>query len=289
MKRDCELFILHWNRPEACIKTVERFLKQGAPVTITVIDNGSRPSARSSLRGALPRGVRYLQLETNLGWGAAFNRVLQSWLATRTAELCFISAHDALPAPACLNRLIDAFAADSRIGIVSPEYGIAHLPIFSPVRGPRLVEVAPRRAEETEYVDFVHGTLMGFRRACLEEIGLFDDRYFAYGDETEISLRANRAGWKTAIVWGAIVTNPETSSPSELAIYLLTRGALLMARDYGGRISGLCRAALVVANTARLLLTGRMANWRRSAPARLRAVGDFLSGRLGKPTRYLRS
>src|SRR5262249_8947707 len=52
------------------------------------------------------------------------------------------------------------------------------------------------------------GTVMGFRQACLREIGFFDVRYFAYGDDAEMSLRANRAGWKTAIVWDAIVKDP---------------------------------------------------------------------------------
>ena len=41
---------------------------------------------------------------------------------------------------------------------------------------------------------------MLFRRECLEDVGLFDERYFAYGDEMEIGLRAARHGWKNVEV-----------------------------------------------------------------------------------------
>jgi N-acetylglucosaminyl-diphospho-decaprenol L-rhamnosyltransferase len=122
---------------------------------------------------------------------------------------------------------------------------------------------------------------MGFRRTCLQEIGLFDDRYFAYGDELEICLRANRAGWRTAVVWSAKVKNPETSVPKSLVTYLQTRGTLLVANDYGGKSASLLRAVLIIVNTMRLVVLGKLD--RNAAAAKIRAVSDFLRGRLGKP------
>jgi N-acetylglucosaminyl-diphospho-decaprenol L-rhamnosyltransferase len=275
------LFILHWNQPRSCLETIARFREQNAPIVLTVIDNGSKPVNRLELERSLPEGVRYVSLENNLGWGGAFNVVLKNWLSAGLGEFCFISAHDALPESECLNRLIEALRIDQRLGIVSPQYGIDHLPVFSPVRGPRLIEVDPRPNGTVEPAAWVHGTVMGFRKACLKEIGLFDDRYFAYGDELEICLRANRAGWKTAIVWSAVVKNPGTSVPSSPLIYLQTRGTLLEANDYGGKLSGLTRTVLIVVNTIRLLAARKLKG--DAASARMRAVRDFLLGRLGKP------
>jgi len=275
------LFILHWNQPRPCLETIARFREQNAPIVLTVIDNGSNPVNRLELERSLPEGVRYVSLENNLGWGGAFNVVLRNWLSAGLGEFCFISAHDALPESECLNRLIGALRIDQRLGIVSPQYGIDHLPVFSPVRGPRLIEVDPRPYGTVEPAAWVHGTVMGFRKACLKEIGLFDDRYFAYGDELEICLRANRAGWKTAIVWSAVVKNPGTSVPSSPLIYLQTRGTLLEANDYGGKLSSLTRTVLIVVNTIRLLAARKLKG--DAASARMRAVRDFLLGRLGKP------
>jgi N-acetylglucosaminyl-diphospho-decaprenol L-rhamnosyltransferase len=281
MTQRIPLFILHWNQPILCLTTIARFREQKAPIVLTVIDNGSKPANRLKLERSLPEGVRYVSLEQNLGWGGAFNIVLKNWLSTGPGEFCFISAHDALAESECLNHLIEAFHSDQRLGIVSPQYGIDHLPVFSPVRGPRLIKIDRRPYDTVEPADWVHGTVMGFRKACLKEIGLFDDRYFAYGDELEICLRANRAGWKTAIVWSALVKNPGTSVPTSPLIYLQTRGTLLEANDYGGKLSSLTRAVLIVVNTIRLLAARRLQS--DAAIARIRAVRDFLLGRLGKP------
>src|SRR4051794_34786950 len=166
------LFILHWNQPRPCLETIARFREQNAPIVLTVIDNGSKPVNRLELARSLPEGVRYVSLENNLGWGGAFNVVLKNWLSAGLGEVCFISAHDALPESECLNRLIETLRIDERLGIVSPQYGIDHLPVFSPVRGPRLIEVDPRPYGTVEPAAWVHGTVMGFRKACLKEIGL---------------------------------------------------------------------------------------------------------------------
>ena len=48
---------------------------------------------------------------------------------------------------------------------------------------------------------------MMLRRDCLDEVGLFDERYFSYCEEADLALRARRAGWKVGLVRGARVQN----------------------------------------------------------------------------------
>src|SRR6516162_5514178 len=91
------LFILHWNRPVECLRTVNAFRAQGVPLKIQVIDNHSEPDALRSLTVRLPADVRLITLGENKGWGGAFNLVLQEWLATQGSDFCFVSAHDAIP------------------------------------------------------------------------------------------------------------------------------------------------------------------------------------------------
>jgi N-acetylglucosaminyl-diphospho-decaprenol L-rhamnosyltransferase len=277
------LFILHWNCPEACLRSIEAFSKTQMPIVIKVIDNGSNAAALQVLEGKLPRGVIIIRFGQNLGWGCAFNRVFREWLTTESCEFCFISAHDTLPEPYCIDKLVHALQRNRRLGIVSPQYGTPDLPVFSPVRGPRLIPVKTRSESYIERSHFVHGTLMGFRKSCLKTIGLFDERFFAYGDEIEISLRANRHGWDTAIVWGAILKNPGTSVPAAISIHLQVRNTLLMARIYGGIFSALLRAALIIANTGYLVVTNQVPDKNVWVPARLLAVWDFMRGRFGRP------
>lgn len=277
------VFILHWNSPGQCLATVRRFEEQNVPLSITVIDNASSPELFEKLRTGLPGNVRLLVHPHNMGWGAGFNPALREWLGTKPDGYAFISAHDALPEPGCLKMLVQALDQHADIGLVSPEYGQPDLPTFQIVRGARLVRGKARPPGKVERFPYAHGTLMAARSECLSEIGTFDERFFAYGDELEIYLRANHRGWANAIVWGAVVINPGSGTPSALMAYLWTRNLLLIARIYGGRMTASARTAAVLASACMHRLTGRSQRSLSSPYARLMAIYDYLRGRFGAP------
>ena len=116
---------------------------------------------------------------------------------------------------------------------------------------------------------------MLFKRQFLEEVGLFDERYFAYGDEIEIGLRARRYGWQVVVVWGARVVNPGTWTPSGTLGYLATRNSLLLAHTYGGWLRAALRAAFMIPNTLRLWVTPSAQGSAFSPSARMAAIRDF--------------
>lgn len=282
------LLMVHWNRPWECLRSVDAFLSEGLPLAITVVDNASESDAIQLLKERLPEGLRLVLLRENKGWGGALNIGLRRWLLEEKSKCCLVSAHDALPRPGCLRRLLEVMAVkDSCVGIASAEVGINNRPTFSPVRGPRLPRVKPRDAGLIEEVDFPQGTLMLFHRKCIEGIGFFDERYFAYGDETEIGLRARRHGWKVVVVWGAVVENPGTWTPSRMRSYLFTRNCLIMARDYGGWDRAVLRALLTVPNTIRLLARPSERGAAFSVTARAMAIRDFFLQRYGPPPAWV--
>jgi len=173
------VYILHWNRPWECLRAVEAFSAQDLPIHITVIDNASKPDLLKILSDGLPSHVKLVCRHENLGWGRGFNALLAQWLEAKTGQYCFVSAHDALPQPKCLRMLLESMQGESnKIGIACAEYGVAHLPRYSPVLGVRLPYVEPRPLGAVEEVTFPLGTLTLFKRQCLEQIGLFDERYF---------------------------------------------------------------------------------------------------------------
>ena len=278
------VFIVHWNRPQECLRAVQSFLAQDIAVRLVVVDNASEPDLLEILAARLPPGVDLVRLPENRGWGGGLNILLTKWLETNDDQFCFVSAHDALPQAKCLSMLLDSMQGDSnQIGIACAEYGVAHLARFSPLLGPRLVYIAPRPSGTIETVPFPHGTLMLLRRRCIQEVGLFDERYFAYGDEMEIGLRARRHGWKVAVVWGAVVVNPGSWTPNRTLSYLATRNSLLMASTYGSRLSAALRVALMVPNTLRLMLSPAARGSAFSPAARAAAVRDFFLGHFGPP------
>ena len=275
-----KLLVVHWNSPEACAATVRAFLAQGVPLDLTVIDNDSKPAAFEELKRALPPEAAVVRLKSNRGWGGALNVCLHRWLHEEARPFCFISAHDSEPAASCLSLLLDAAVADARLGIACPQYPEPYVARLSRQRGVFPETVAPQPRGTAQEVDAPHGTLLLVRRECLAEIGGFDERYFAYGDEHELGLRALRRGWKVAMIWGAIVTNPGTGTASALRSYLFARNSLLLVHDYYGARAAWGRVMLLLGNTLRLALTRETgANVR----ARLRGVRDFVFGRFGPP------
>lgn len=284
-------FVLHWNRPAECAATVASLLAQrGVSLRITVLDNGSKPENLDALRAALPAGTEIRAIGRNLGWGGAFNEILRPWAddpAGNPDDLCCLSAHDALLGPGCLQALVTAAGADPRVGIACPRYhSLRWETRFTPLRGVFLRDVpAEPPADQVQPVPAPHGTLLVFRRGCLREIGVFDPRYFAYGDEHDLGLRANRAGWTVALVWAATVVNPGTWTPSPVLRYLVDRNSLLLVRDHAGWPAAIARAGLMLGQDLRLRL--RPGSGEASTPAlrraRWRAVRDFVGGRFGAP------
>jgi GT2 family glycosyltransferase len=135
-----------------------------------------------------------------------------------------------------------------------------------------------------ESATFPYGTLMAYRRACLEQIGLFDERYFTYTEEYEIALRARRAGWEVGIVWGAVVKNPMAAASSELMWYLLIRNQLLAVYQTDGRARAMVLTIQLIAGSVvrRTVLRSRRNDGDRGN-VRWRAIRDFWRDRLGRP------
>lgn len=277
------VFILHLNRPDECLRTIKSFISQEVPLEITVIDNGSERKQIDQLEKYSPEGVQFIKLSENLGWGKAFNLGFAEWQKTGKADFICLSAHDSILHQGCLRRLRNGFQNNPKIGIVCPQYPVPCVPALSPLRGIFFQHPVPLGDGKTSLVSVPHGTLFLFRREVFRALNGFDEHFFAYGDETEISLRARKMGWQTALVWGAVVENPGSSTPRPLLGYLTVRNNLLMTQKHFGSIIAFVRALILVMNVFRLWCFPRKA-WRGFSPrAQLHGIRDYYLGALGKP------
>jgi GT2 family glycosyltransferase len=279
-----EVVVVHRDQPQACVRTVLALHRQGLPVHVTVVDNGSGIAGLSVLR-ALARGlptVEVVALGRNAGFGPAANVGLRRWMAGGEGEWVAVAPHDALPESGCLARILAAVTCRPDAGLVSGEFGRAYdsRPVIDRYIGGY---VSPGRAGDGwEDADFPHGTLLLARRAALADIGLFDERYFAYCEEADLGVRARRAGWKVGIIWGAVVSNPR-SAESEIVRYLKLRNTLLLVREHFGSYPASIRCTFAL-----LTLAVRSLRRQSSASDALgrvegQAILDFIRGRFGPP------
>jgi GT2 family glycosyltransferase len=71
-----------------------------------------------------------------------------------------------------------------------------------------------------------------YRRAMLEEIGVFDGHFFLYCEDTDLGLRARRAGWRCLYIPEAVVQHRYSHSAgrvSALKAYYVERNRILVA------------------------------------------------------------
>lgn len=215
---------------EACLRALES--QTVDDFEVVVIDNSGTGRAQA----ASPR-VRVIANPRNVGFGAAVNQAFRASTAPYLATL----NDDAVASPQWLESLLaDADrqpdAGRQRIGMWASEVRLAGTSELdsagmviaadgsSKQRGGLPVPLAD--ANETL---FPSGSAALYRRSMLEEIGLFDESFFLYCEDTDLGLRAQWAGWGCRYVPGAVVEHRYSHSAgraSPLKAYYVERNRL---------------------------------------------------------------
>jgi GT2 family glycosyltransferase len=190
----------------------------------------------------LPANARIVENQRPLGFGANVNR----GVAATTAEFVVIANPDTDPGPETVRILGDFAAARPRCGVVGPELRYPDgrwqpsRRRFPTVRG-TLVRRTPLRylarpfeRQRDHYqlndrppapveADWMLAAFLLLRRAMLQELGGFDERFRLYGEDIELCYRAAKAGWERWYVPQAVVTHRYAA---EIDRKLLTRRTL---------------------------------------------------------------
>ena len=134
-------------------------------------------------------------------------------------------------------------------------------------------EVDKGQFEKTRETDFATGACMLLRSEALKDIGLFDEKYFMYLEDADLSEKLKKKGWEVLYtskteIWHKVAQS--SGIGSDLNDYFITRNRLLFGMRYAK-----CRTKLaLVRESFKLLLTGR--RWQKTG------VRDFYLGRFRK-------
>ncbi len=271
------IVVIHRNRPERLAATVAALVAQTTPVRLILVDSGSTRSNHRRALELLPAGSDVVQMAGNGGFGPSANAGWRRFLAGDEGEWVGLCPHDALPAPDAVARILDAAASRPRAGLACGDFGDGTTPVVDPYFGG--IQVPATTDEGWDPAGYPHGTLLFARRGFLEDVGLFDERYFAYCEEADLGLRAHAAGWEVGLVRGAMVHNPDMSTASPAVDYLMVRNTLLLVREHSGRYKAAIRFLMACSQ----LVTERGRNPYHDTRARVLALRDFLFRRLGAP------
>lgn len=278
--------LVHWNQARRCAKTAEQFLESGRVADVCVVDNGSLPAERQLLTKLLNPAVHIVDVGFNSGFGPAANRGWERWLSLSPGtEWSMLAPHDVVVDAGTIDKLVEAAQQHRGAGLLSADVGDDARPVVDHVFGPILKPSLGSEGYET--VDYPHGTLMMASRSCLEQIGLFDERYFAYCEEADLGLRARKAGFEVGLVRGATVQNPTVSTSAPVADYLMERNTVLLVAEHFGRRKAAMRLLLTMGHLVEGMLLPSRRNPYWSARARRRAIVDVVKRRWGAPPQSL--
>lgn len=228
--------IVNYKTPEMTLESVASALRetQQIPETkVAVVDNDSQDNSLEKLRaGAEAAGwgnqVEILSSPWNGGFAWGNNFAIRQALATDDRpEYVYLLNSDAFPDENAINELVNYLDANPSFGMagsfIHGDDGATHKTAFrfpslaSEFEGPLGIGLVSKLLEryivssdlptETERVDWLAGASMMIRSQVFDEVGLMDDGYFLYFEETDFCLRAARAGWPTAYVVESSVTH----------------------------------------------------------------------------------
>ena len=231
--------VLNYNGRGFVEESVQSLLAQDLPgLEVIVVDNGSTDGSADEVERAFAGRVRVLRSPRNLGFGAGNNLGIRE---ARGRHLILLN-NDAVAAPSFARELVAAAEADDTVGMVAArvlEYArrnvldtVGHLLYPDGLnRGRGRLEEDRGQYDACRTTLFPSGAAALYTRRMLDDIGLFDETFFLYGDDAELGLRGRLARWGCALAPRAIAYHHYSRSAgaySRLKAFYVERNRVLV-------------------------------------------------------------
>lgn len=271
--------ILNYRVRDLTVKCIKSVLKSDYKnIEVIVVDNASFDGIAEEIKKY--KDVIFIQSEKNLGYTGGNNLGIKKALDNQ-ADYVFILNPDTTITKDTIDILL-ARAEQYKADIVGPKIyfedskkiwyagGIFDTNnVLGSHKG--VDEPDTKKYDKDEETDYVTGAAMLVRKHVFEKIGLFDERYFLYYEDSDFCFRAKQAGFKIMYIFQSVVYHKNAQSTglgTPLQDYYITRNRMLFASKF---LSLRTRFALL-----------REAVRNLSSKPRRKAFFDFLLGNFGK-------
>lgn len=203
-----------------CIRSLEESSLVNLKYEIIVVDNNSNDNIGQILAWQHPK-VIFIQNNFNVGMGAGNNLGLKK----ARGKYLVVMNPDTLALPKTLAKLFSYMEANLSVGVVGPkQYNPDKSVQDSCYRWPKILtpffrrtflgKMSKKNKELERYlmhdynkktireVDWLLGSCLFMRASALKEVGLFDERFFLYFEDTDLCRRFWEKKWR-------VVYNPE--------------------------------------------------------------------------------
>ena len=224
---DLSIVLVNWNACETTSAALDSIRSHTRDISyeVFVADNGStRDDSATELPRRFPT-VQFIANDRNMGFSVANNQGIarargryvlllnNDTIQTENAlaaAVRYMDAHPEAGALGILHRNADADRSEqsSAFGFPRPWREVGSLLGIRWSAG----YGAPIRRDVEQDVDWVCGSFLLMRRACLDEIGPLDERFFIYDEDIDWCRRAHTAGWKVRFWPGASMVHVGASA-----------------------------------------------------------------------------
>ncbi len=246
------VIMVSWNTRALTLKAIETLIENAGDVAMHLVvwDNASSDGSAEAIAERFPT-VELIAHDENIGFGEANNRVA----ARATTDWLLLLNPDTETHPGAVENLLTFAKKHPEAGIVggrtvfpdgslnpascwrraSPwslfcsAFGLSRAFPGSTIFNPEAM--GGWRRDSVRHVDIVVGCFFMLRRALWEELGGFDPKYFMYGEEADMCLRAAKLGYRPMITPDAQIMHlvgASTKLRSEKQIRLMRARVSLM-------------------------------------------------------------
>ena len=198
----------NWNGEKSLAACLDSLLSQSYEAKIIVVENGSTDGSSKLLQTKYQQ-VMVLSQPKNLGFAGGVNVGIRQAISDGF-KLVALFNNDAVADKKWLGFLVDELETHPKVGIATCKLTNANqskldstgdfytswgLP-FPRGRG----EAVSDRYDDQNNIFSASGGASLYRVSMLQKIGLFDEDFFAYYEDVDISFRAQLAGWEVSYV-----------------------------------------------------------------------------------------
>ncbi|HUF54170.1 MAG TPA: glycosyltransferase family 2 protein [Dehalococcoidia bacterium] len=241
------IVILNWNGladTRECLHSLQA-VRYGA-MRVLVVDNGSRRDEASDLESEFGSFIEVMRLPRNVGFAGGANAGMRKALANGTEYVVLLN-NDTIVAPTFLEALVDAANERPDLAAACPRTNFYDNPSVIYSTGGEVsiwravaTQVGRGEADNGKYNaierrGYADGVCMLIPASALEKVGLLDEQYFAYWEETDWCVRAREHGLYCYYVPLSRIWHKAARSqnPDPGFDYLYRRNALLFVRKRG--------------------------------------------------------
>lgn len=233
------VIILNWNGKENTINCLESLkLTTYSNYETIVVDNGSTDGSVKYLKDNYP-GIKLIENGKNLGFAEGNNVAIKEVLKKGKSKYISLLNNDTVVKPDWLEKLVEALESDEKMGSCQPKIlslinpdTIDAVGIFIDRFGGAAQEGHNEKdLGQYDQITEVFGVCAGaalYRAKMLSQIGLFDEDFFAYCEDIDLSIRARLFGWKSVCVPQAVIYHIHSATlgnDSPFKKYLLERNS----------------------------------------------------------------